>query len=237
MFNLTGSGTGLDLSIPMAADMAQSLPAELEAPTLYLTLDPLERSLQRFAPAEKANLNLRLPQLKMLADLADITRAYASELATGHWPKFQASAKTSLDYPNGPVLETVHQNTFAVNGSLSLFEFGRIKNQVTEQDKLALSGDWQLQSNLLSVQVSWQKARDQMAELRSEEVLDLQAVKETGELAHLVYEAYRAGRSNYLEVQSANYRALGAKIQAARTHVQMLIQLALLDSLSENEVK
>ena len=237
LFNLTGTGVGLDLSAPLGADMVKSLPAGLEAPTLGLTLDPLDASLQRFLPAANAGLSRHLPQIQMLADLAAVTRAYASALAAGHWPKIQASAKASYDYPNGPVLETVQQNTLAVNGSLSLFEFGRISNQVAEQDKLAQAGEWQQQASQQNVQVSWEKARDQMAELNAEEALDKQAVSETNDLGRLVYDAYRAGRSGYLEVQSANYRALGVRIQAARTHVQMLIQLALLDSLSENEVK
>ncbi|NTV53187.1 MAG: TolC family protein, partial [Candidatus Firestonebacteria bacterium] len=237
LFNLTCGGAGLDFSRPWGADLAKSMPSDLETPTLWLTLDPLETALQRFKASADGNFNSRLPQIQMLADLAAMTRAYAAALGAGHWPKIQASAKSSWDYPDGPVLERVQQNTLAVNGSLSLFEFGRIRAQTAEQDQLAQAVDWQRESSLRNLQVSWQKAYDQITELKAEELLDQQAVSETEALAQLVYEAYRAGRSGYLEVQSVNFRALGAKIQAVRTHVQMLIQLALLDSLSENEVK
>jgi outer membrane protein TolC len=237
LYNLTGTVAGPEMTAPIGADLVRSMPPDWVTPTLWVTLDPLEVSLQRFGNVENTRLSPHLPQIVMLAEMASMVHDYAAALATGHLPKFQASAKTSIDYPNGPVLETVHQNTFAVNGSLSLFEFGRISNQVAEQDKLALSGDWQTQGALLAVQVAWQKAQDQLTELKTEERLDKQGVSETEDLARLVYDAYRAGRSSYLDVQSANYRALGAKIQAARTHVQMLLQLALLDSLSENEVK
>ena len=213
------------------------MPAQFEAPTLLLALDSAQQSLQRLAQAGNAALSPRLPQIQMLADQVAMTRAYAQSLWTGHLPKVQASAKASQDYPNGPVLETVQQNTFSVNGSLSLYEFGRISNQVSEQESLAASGELQQQQSLANLQISWQKSRDQIEEFKTEGLLDQQAVKETADLARLVYDAYRAGRSSYLEVQSADYRALGAKIQAVRTQVQTLMQLALLDSLSENEVK
>ncbi len=237
LFLIMGESEGKDVTCLIPADLQNQWPTQMETPTLVITLDTLEPTLQRFLPASQARLNPNPPQVQILAAAAEATRAVAHSLETGHWPKLQLTAKSSLDYPNGPVLETVHQNTFSASGSLSLFEFGRISNQVEEQTHLAEAAELQKQQTQLNLQLLWSKTLDQWNELKQEERLDQQAVAETDELSQLVYRAYKAGRSNYLDVQAANYRALGAKMIAARTHVSMLIQLIVLDSLAENEVK
>ena len=48
----------------------------------------------------------------------------------------------------------------------------------------------------------------------------------------MTYESYQAGRSTFLEVQSANLRVLEINVASARNDAQLLIQLAILDSLS-----
>jgi len=69
--------------------------------------------------------------------------------------------------------------------------------------------------------------------LRAAAIAAGRASAEAEELAGLVYESYKAGRSTFIEVQSANLRELEAKVQSAKTDVQILIQLAVLSSLSK----
>ena len=79
----------------------------------------------------------------------------------------------------------------------------------------------------------WLKARDSLLSLRAQRELDAVSVRESGELARLTYESYRAGRSTLIEVQSANLRQMEAAVLAARTNAQILLQLAVLRDLSE----
>jgi outer membrane protein TolC len=55
---------------------------------------------------------------------------------------------------------------------------------------------------------------------------------EADEVARLSYQAYKAGRGTFTEVQAANLRALEARTSLARLKAQMLGELALIDSLS-----
>ena len=71
-----------------------------------------------------------------------------------------------------------------------------------------------------------------LGSLLDQESVDERSVSETDELSRLVYLSYKAGRSNYLEVQNANLRALESKVSAARTRVQIRIQLSILADLS-----
>jgi outer membrane protein TolC len=232
LFSVTGQGQGLDPSLPLAADQVRDLPAGEAPPTLLLTLDPLERSLARLAGAERSRLDPEYPQLVALALLEESQRQAAAAAFTGHYPKLQAMVKSSLDYPNGPVQESIQQNTFGVAGTLSLFEFGRIMHQVEEPERLALASAQQRAQTLQDLTLAWDRSGDLLAELRSVQELDVLAVRETESLKRMVYDSYRAGRATYLEVQTADLRFLTAQIQAVRTQVQMLIQLATRDSLA-----
>jgi outer membrane protein TolC len=232
LLNLIGQSEGLDLSLPMSAEQTGTLPPGVEAPSVQLQVDPLEQSLHRLSAAGKAALDAAHPQLLALARQSEAAMQAAAAVSSGHWPKLQVMAKTSLDYPNGPVLETIHQNTVGVNGSLSVYEFGRIVHQTEEQQYAAEASTQQREQAALDLGLAWNKAQDLLLQLKAEQALDGQAVQETDDLAKMVYTSYRAGRASYLEVQNANFRTLGAKIQAVRTQVQTLIQLATLASFS-----
>jgi outer membrane protein TolC len=81
----------------------------------------------------------------------------------------------------------------------------------------------------------WNKAGDSLRSLEYQQDLNVTAVSETQELAGLTYGAYRAGTVRYLEVQTANFQALDAKIQAASNDVEILMQLSILSSLAGKE--
>jgi outer membrane protein TolC len=228
-----GGENGYDLSLPMEAAEATGLPADMPRPTLLLTFDPLDKSLAALAPASQASLDPNLPQIQMFAYLAEASQHLAESLGTGHWPQFLGSAKTSWEYPNGPVLQEYNQNAFGVSMSWSLWEWGRVCHQVDEQNFNAQSNEEQRQQRLTDLTLSWNKAQDQLIQLREIQAINESAVRETETVSRLVYQSYRAGRSFFLDVQNANYRALGASIQSVRTQVQMLIELATLESLAE----
>jgi outer membrane protein TolC len=180
-------------------------------------------------------LDINHPQIMMLTRLAEASQQVAAALNTGHLPKFNVSAKASIDYPNGPILEQIQQNTVSVTGVLSLFEFSRIVNQVKEQEFQTKSVEEQRAQAILDLKTQWNQAQDQLDQLKKIEQLDLQAIQETEVLAKLVYQSYRTGRANYLEVQAADLHAIGAKNQDARTQVQILMQLAILNSLATGQ--
>jgi outer membrane protein TolC len=232
LLNLTGGGQGLDVSWPLDGGQARDLPSLIEAPTVWVTLDPLEQSLARLAPAGEAKLDPDHPQARELLELADAAWQAAAGLSSGHWPRVQVYGRVSLDYPNGPVLERIQQDSAGVNASWTLWAFGRVVNQVAEQEGTARATERQAQQVKDDLEVAWQKAHDQLRQQRGDLELDAQAVKETADLARLIFQTYQVGRASHLEVETANYRALGAKIQQVFAQVQSLIELATLESLA-----
>jgi outer membrane protein TolC len=57
-------------------------------------------------------------------------------------------------------------------------------------------------------------------------------VDDADEAARLAYEVYKAGGGTWLDVESANLKQLQAKTLAASANAEILLRLAVLDSLN-----
>jgi outer membrane protein TolC len=233
LFQLTGLGGGLDLARPLDARVSNAAAAGLDAPTLLVTLDDLSSVPPVLAAAENASLDPAHPALAAYAGQAEAARLTAAGLRAGRGPTVKLTARASYDYPNGPVLESVTQKSVGLTASLPLFEGRQIVQAVDEQKRLASAAE--SRRNLASEELArdWDKARVALSSLRAQLDVDQRSAADAEELAKLVYLSYRTGSSNYLEVQSANLRALEAKVQTARTRAQILIQLATLAALAQ----
>jgi len=235
LFALTGEEPAADLSLPLDASAAAGLPADVEPPSVIVALDAPEDSMRSLAAAEQRPQDLDPPALRAWTALADSSRRAARSARAGLWPSLQLSARTSADYPNGPILQTINQNTVGLFASLPLFEDGRTRRQAAELEAQATAGDWRREAARRDLARDWLQAKDQLAGLKVQREINRQAAAEARELSRLTYESYQAGRATYLEVQSANLRELEARVQCARTDTQLVMQLSVLASLSEKE--
>jgi len=232
LFAQTGAGAGADPSVPLDKRLAAASPKETDAPTMIVTLPSLDEARVRLTGAAAGNADPHHPAVESHEALAESARRSARGAAANQWPALQLYAKTSRDYPNGPVLESFHQNTVSLTASMPLVDWGRTRREAAEQKRTAAAHERRRDQALEDLRRAWDNAQDQLKGHKAQEAVNAQAVKESAELARLVYDDYRAGRSPFLEVENANLRALQAKTAQARNEVEILIQLAVLDSLS-----
>jgi outer membrane protein len=204
-----------------------------------VNVDPIATSLRALSQYEKINLNEddlnRHPLLKMHAATAESYRLSADSLSSNLLPKLSLFAKTSIDYPNGPILEKINQNTIGVALTMPLFEGSRSTNESFEKQNQMKAFENRREQARTDLLRDWHKASDQLKGLRDKIDIFYKSVNESEERAKLVYSSYRIGRSNFIEVQSANLYALEAKVQSTTNDVQILIQLAYLASISEEQ--
>lgn len=233
LFTLTGLGQGADLTAPLDAQVAAEQPVDTEPPSCVIQLEKLDDSLAALRKVDGLALDPDHPQLKVFADLAESSRRMAAAAGSGYWPRIQAGARASYDYPNGPLLEQVQQNTFTLGAVWPLYSFGQTGKQVKEQENLALSQESRKSNALSELKNAWQKSRSRLAALKAQRALDRQSVEASDQIYALTYASYRNGGVRYLEVESSQIRALETKIRLAQTVTQMLIELALLSSLTE----
>ena len=233
LFQLTGLGTGLDLTRPVDVRVSSALPAGLAEPTLRLAFDSLADTPAPLAAAEAiSGPSANYPGALEYARQADAARLTADAASAGEWPKISFQGSIYYEYPNGPVNQFVTQKAAGVSASVPLFE-GRQTARLVESSKHAASAA-DRRRDLVVEQLArdWDKARSALAALRDQADLDATAVVEAEELARLVYLSYQGGRSTYLEVQTYELTALQAKVNAAQTRAQILIQLAALAQLA-----
>ncbi|NOT79929.1 MAG: TolC family protein [Bacteriovoracaceae bacterium] len=208
-------------------------------PKLQVKVDPLESSLYSLSKygttgLEQENLNQH-PLIKMYTANAEASRLSAESFKANKLPKLALFAKSSIDYPNGPILENIHQNAIGLTLSMPLFESSKSSNEALEKQNLAIASENRREEARTNLVRDWQKANDQLQGLKEKVLIFKTSVDESAERAKLVYSSYRVGRSSFLEVQSANLHALEAKVQSTTNNVQILIQLAYLASIAEEQ--
>lgn len=235
LFALTGRDPGCDLSLPLDAAMPPPMPAGVEPASVLVALDSPADLQRGLSAAEASPPDESHPAVQAFGSIAESSRRAARSARAGLWPKVLFSARTSLDHPNGPVLESFNQNTVGVMASLPLFEAGRTSRDAAQLDSQARAGDWRKEAVKQDLMRDWLKAKDQLLGLRSQKEIVEQAVAESKELARLIYDSYKGGQSTFIEVEAANLRELETRTQSAKTDSHILMQLAVLESLSERE--
>ncbi|HEX4048424.1 MAG TPA: TolC family protein, partial [Elusimicrobiota bacterium] len=204
----------------------------LPEPTLRVAFDSLAEVPAPLAAAEaETGPAPDHPEALVYARQADAQRLSADAASAGEWPKVQFQGGIAYEYPNGPVLQYVTQKSAGVTASLPLFDDRASSRQAQARRRSANAAEARRDLVVEQLARDWGTARAALAALRDQEKLDTTAVGESDELARLVYLSYKAGRSTYLEVQTYSLSALQAKVAAAQTRAQILIELTTLAQL------
>ena len=190
---LTGRPAGEDTSFPLDADTARRPIPDVPPATLAVEVDSLAESLDRLGPAAKGEFDAAFPGIAVHANAAEAAARAARSVSASRLPRVAVSGKTSLDYPNGPILEEFNQNMLAISASLPLFEGGRLANERREQKaKEAAARERRTQAEA-NARRDWRKAQDSLAGLGVQLEIGREAIKETAEAARLTYDAYKDG--------------------------------------------
>lgn len=201
-------------------------------PGLYLRAEPYTDMLPRLMPAAERGLDKALPSVGALENYARAYRASAGGYKAERLPRLALSARSSLDYPNGPNIYSYWQNSAALSLSLPLFEGGRLEEKRRESELNAAAAGERRGEAARQAETEYRKALDAYAALLAEQEINIDAVDDAEEAARLSYEAYKAGGATWLDVESANLKALQAKTTAAAANAEILLKLAVLDSLT-----
>jgi len=235
LFDLVGQKEPVNFNAPLDQRMEEVLPEGIAQPTVWLSMDPVKNSqtnLQKEAAVPPADTD---PQLQTYAYLADSARFSAAAVQSELLPKVTLSAQAGYENPDGPILQTEQQNIVSLSLSMPIFDWGQIVSDSEAKEKQAevYQKNWsQAKADLWR---DWNKGGDALRSLRFQQKINDTAVSETQELARLTYKAYRAGTVRFLEVQTANFQSLNAKVLAVSNDVQMLMQLSVLSSLAGNK--
>lgn len=222
-------------------DLFALMDATAEAPARLsdLQLDEIEKTvtalmpqdLPAAEPAAESSIAAN-PALAAQKKAQESAEQMAESQRAAHWPKVQLQARASLDYPNGPALEQVQQNTIGVSLSMPLIDWGRTDDLVAQKRQEALAASYRRQQLANDLARDWRKGITQVGLLKEQKRIATAAAEEADRAAKLYYRSYTGGRIGLTDVQSANVRALEARVQVARVTAQLLNQVINLRALS-----
>lgn len=219
--------------LPLDARLAGR--AYAPVPGLLVRAEPYEEILARLLPAAAAGPGKALPSVMALSETSAAAQAAARAYKAEKLPRLTLGARASLDYPNGPNLYSFVQNSAYLSLNLPLFESGRLADRERESRLNSAAAQERRDEAARAAAAEHARAQAAYGALLEEQAINIEAVDDAAEAARLAYEAYKAGGGTWLDVESANLKALQAKTTAATANAEILMRLARLESLSDQE--
>lgn len=210
---MTASEYGVSSGTPVSAESYDALAAAL-------------------LPAAGRGLDKALPSVTAYSEYSASYGAAASAQKGERMPRLTLGARSSIDYPNGPNFYSFLQNSASLALSLPLFESGRLADRERESRMNAAAAAARRDEAARAAARDYAGALQDYNALAEEQGMDVDAVDDAAEAARLTYEAYKAGAGTWLEVESSNLKALQAKTTLAAANAELLLKLAVLDSLA-----
>ncbi len=205
-------------------------------PDMIVDVEPIERTLAAFLPQAGRVASVEgHPAVTAAEQQRESAKAAERGIKAGRWPKVSVFGRSGFEYPNFAELKTVQQNTLNFGLKMPIFDWGLISHQARSQQHQASAAEEQRRQLIVDLNRDLGQAQDRIAALKAQRSTCAAAVRDAAESASLIYEAYKAGQLTFLEVQRANLRSLTAKVEAARTDVQLLTQIARLSEIVSAE--
>lgn len=229
---ITGAQVPAGADLPLDARLAGRDLGDGPEAELFIKAEPYTEILGRLLGAAEGSLDKALPSVTALDNSARAYGALAGGYKAEKLPRLTLGARSSLDYPNGPNLYSFIQNSASLSLSLPLFESGRSSEKRRESELNAAAAAERRDEAALAAEKDFGRALAAYGALMAEQAINIDAVDDAQEAARLSYEAYKVGGATWLEVESANLKALQAKTMAAAANAEILMKLAVLDSLT-----
>ena len=175
------------------------------------------------------------PQLKIQSASQRSALAQAEAQKSSNLPTLNLQLRSSLDYPNGPTLEQINQNSATVSLTWSLFEFGATKKSVAAYEAEAKSAELLRSDAENSLLRDLEKAELKSKSLKAQIEEATKLRDQQKELSKLNYETYKIGKLGFSDIQAANIRLLDAENRLSSLRAQYLVQIFTIQFLTEGD--
>lgn len=209
--------------------------SDIPEPNFILELDPTERTLQDLKQGLINGPNESHPSLEAVKDQIESTLLAAEALDKSLMPAVQVFAKSSYDYPNGPIDEKVWQNVVGLSLSLTLYDAGlqhRLSASKRLEAKASAAQSEQIDRDFHNV---WDSSLSSVHNLDGQKTIVESSLKTVSEEARITTTNYRAGAATYLEVQRAQHQVLEVKTSLSHIKAQQIALLAMLNYLAADD--
>ena len=234
LFKLTADNYGINPVYPTDERLAD---IKLDGTTsAVLGTDTLEDTLSAFTPFAQSEFDENSPKLAALEDMVQYYEYLAESYQASLYPRIALQGGAYWEYPNGALREHVFLGRAGAALSIPLFEGGKDRRQAQAQRERSRAAGYEKQDTRETLEKLFYSAKDQLYALKVQEKLVRQTIREAQEIARLTYQAYQAGTVTFFEVDKANLTLLESRLSLADLQVAQLNQLAVLNSLSKENL-
>ncbi|MBF0311971.1 MAG: TolC family protein [Oligoflexia bacterium] len=174
------------------------------------------------------------PSLLQLEQLKLAQKLKAESMERSYFPRLSLGARTSLEYPDGGKKESYHQNSIFLTVSMPLWDGGKRSNLLESTYALERSFAAKKENLTRELQDTSRKMQQLLLQLQEQAQVAKEGTKDAKRLATLTYQSYLNGKTNYLQVQSANLKVLEWKTQEDSLLYARSMALAQLEFLGEH---
>ncbi len=234
LFRFTGTDYGISPRYPSDARLKN---AQTDGQTsAFISADPLDKTLQSFAPCAQNAFDENSPRLAALESMSQYYSHLAQSYRAGLYPHLSIAGGAYFEYPNGPIKEHIFVGKAGAALSLPLFEGGKNRRQAEAQQHTARAVQYEKQDVRQTLEKLFYSAQDGLYALAIEENFARQMIADAQKTAQLTYQAYQAGAATFFDVDRANLELLKSQLTLAGLQTQQLQNLAIMDSLSKENL-
>ncbi len=198
-------------------------------------LDTIESIIPTIEAQVRESPTTRSSEVKSLQLKAQSLLDEAESERSKNRAKIGLRAKTSIDYPNGPIEESFHQNTVGVTLTIPLINWGANTQAFEAKRALARAEEAKANSRMDENLKTWKQLSLETVSLKRRLKISIELVKEAESVTKINRQSYQAGRIKFSDLESAHIRELEVKFEQLRIKSLIFSKLALLANLSEGE--
>ncbi len=229
LFSLTGDDYGIDPAFPL--DWRIKAEKGENAPSSIIKAEDLEVTLKSLSSVGDYDFDTELPALAALGDMAGYYENLANSLSSSLYPSLSLSAGAYMEYPNGPIHESVFNGRAGLAFKLPLFEGGKSRKAAQANLRQAQAAKYDKDALFEDLSRLFYSSKSLLYPLSLQEKLTKNMIADSAKTAELTYQAYKAGSVTFLEVDNANLALLESRIALTDIYTERLNRLAVMDNL------
>lgn len=231
LFRLAGTDYGINPEYPLDKRLAKaSLPGNSSS---LIDADSIEKTLSSMEKIYGKEFDEDSPRLAALESMKEYYEKLSEAAKAALYPSAYLSGGAYLQYPNGPIKESVFLGKAGASISVPLFEGGKSKSQAKAHKHSAEAASFEKKDAESYLKDIFLTAKDRIYALSVEEDILKRMEKDSVETAKLAYEAYKAGTVTFFEVDNANVQLLECRMALSDLRIKKLNALAIIDSLGK----
>jgi len=229
LFRIAGTDYGINPEYPLDKRLAKaSLPGNSSS---LIDADSIEKTLSSMEHIYGKEFDENSPRLAALESMKEYYEKLSEAAKSALSPSAYLSGGAYLQYPNGPVKESVFLGKAGASISVPLFEGGKSSSQTKAHKHSAEAASFEKKDAESSLKNIFLTAKDRIYALSVEEDILKNMEQDSAETAKLAYEAYKAGTVTFFEVDNANVQLLECRMSLSDMRIKKLNALAIIDSL------